>query len=79
MGNISQLLNEIEKSSPTARLSLCRPSKIRDYPLKKLKSYLRKSRCSQPRTCVPFILGETDQKIVRESHSVSWHFFLASI
>ena len=78
METITQLLNEIEKSLQQLDHP-CVDHLNPGYLLKRFKNYLRKFHYSRTRTCMHFIHGEMDQKIVRESHSVSWHFFLASI
>jgi|GEM_PF-3431057 len=78
MEMITQLLNEIVKSLQQLDHS-CLDHLNPGISSQQIQELFEEIPFSQLRTCVPFILGETDQKIVRESHSVSWHFFLVSI
>ena len=78
MEMITQLLNEIEKSLQ----QLDHPCVDHLNPgisSLKIQELFEEIPLQPTQELLLFILGETVQKIVRESHSVSWHFFLVSI
>ena len=79
MEMITQLLNEIEKCLQQldhSCLDYLNPG-ISSQQIQELFEEIPLQLTQDLRAL--YTLGETDQKIVRESHLVSWHFFLVSI
>ena len=78
METITQLFNEIEKSLQQLHHP-CVDHLNPGLSSQKIQELFEEIPLQPKQDLHAFMLGETDQKIVRESHSVSWHFFLVSI